>query len=711
MIRKTTLLPVLIAALLSAFVVTPAGTAAAATVTAQQVRVTIESITPDVPRKPADEIKVIGKLTNTGTTPLAAPMMRLRPARQPFSSRAAMEEYLAGGFVSDYGAAHSVITLPAIAPGGTAAFELKTTPMALTLSRFGVYPLGVELLNAGLPVTTVRTFLTYAPPNAKPPKNRIAFALPIIDQPRRGPDDVFIDDNLRTSLLGSGRLADLLRIAKSQPKNVTWFVDPALLDDVHAMSAGEQYKVRPKAGGEIKRPRDTAAAQWLDELRAALATQNVVATPYADPDVTALAHQGLDEETAKAITISAAKARTLLKRDVPTATAWPPAGKIDDDALDLLTVGGVTTVLLDADNLTTSARPNPTADAALTVPPAVTPDAATTIDSVSGPVRALVADPGLSRTLELQKGVPGSSTLQKQRFVAETAMIAGEQGVSAPRSLVVAPPRRWNPNPTHVTNLLKTAAGLPWLTGVPLTSIKQTKASAPRAGLTYTDADRKAELSRKYLESVRRVAGKAALTSGITSEHAPSAFDTAVLRLTSSAWRVKSGIGAREAKQVEAKVGESLAKVYITGSAQGRTRSLAGQEGQIPVSVKNGRDEPVSLTVQVTSDSTDLLEIVSDGKPQRLDIGPGQSGTIQVKMRVKVSGDSLVTIQLRTLDGKAYQKPAKLTIRTTGYTQIALVIVGGALSVMLAAVVMRVLRRRSERRVAKTAKSRESERV
>ncbi|WP_431903102.1 DUF6049 family protein [Nonomuraea sp. bgisy101] len=715
-IRKATLLSVLIAVLLTAMVVTPASTAAT-TITAQQVRLTIESITPDVPRKPTDVIKVTGKLTNSGTTPLTNVLVRLRPSRQQFTGRAAMEEYLAGGFVSDYASRSSTLVLPSVPAGGSTPFELTTTPMALTLSRFGVYPLGVEVLaNGWQPAANVRTFLTYAPPDAKLRKNKIAFALPIIDQPRRSDNGLFIDENLRTSLLGDGRLADLLRIAKSQPKNVTWFVEPALLDDVMAMTA--PYKVRPKSGTEVSRPGDTSAAGWLAAIRTALAGQEVVATPYADPDITALAHQGLDEETAKAIKIGGDKARELLKRDVPATTAWPVAGKIDEDALDLLTVSGVTTVLLNADNLSTHAAQdtavntsaNTSANTGANTLPAVTPDAATTIDSVSGPVKALVADPVLSRTLELEKGVPGSSTLQKQRFVAETAMIAGEQGGTLPRSLVVAPARRWNPNPAHVTNLLKTAASLPWLTSVPLGSIKPTKASAPHAGLTYTDTDRKAELSKKYLASVKRVAAKAALTSGITSERLPSVFDTAVLRLTSSAWRTKTGTGSAEVKRVNEVVDESIGRVFITGS-DSRTRSLAGEEGQIPVSVKNARDEPVSLTVQVTSDSPDLLEIVGDGKPQRLDIGAKQSGTIQVQMRVKVSGDSLLTIRLRTLDNKAYQKPAKLTIKATGYTGIALVIVGAALSVMLAAVVMRVLRRRSQRRAAKSAKPRENEHV
>ncbi|MFC7591326.1 hypothetical protein ACFQYP_52245 [Nonomuraea antimicrobica] len=91
-------------------------------------------------------------------------------------------------------------------------------------------------------------------------------------------------------------------------------------------------------------------------------------------------------------------------------------------------------------------------------------------------------------------------------------------------------------------------------------------------------------------------------------------------------------------------------------------------------------------------------------------IGTGQITTFQVSMSAApdTSGDATVTVQLMTADGQPYGEPQRLTIRTTGYTGIALVIVGAALTVMLAAVVTRLLRRRSERKLAR-AKSRESE--
>ncbi|WP_425569429.1 Bbp16 family capsid cement protein [Nonomuraea salmonea] len=119
---------------------------------------------------------------------------------------------------------------------------------------------------------------------------------------------------------------------------------------------------------------------------------------------------------------------------------------------------------------------------------------------------------------------------------------------------------------------------------------------------------------------------------------------------------------------------------------------------------------PVALYIDVKSDNPELLQIKIVEETRT--IGPGQSTTFQVTMNATpdTSGDATVTVQLKTPDGQPYGKPQRLTIRTTGYTGIALVIVGAALTVMLAAVVTRLLRRRSQRKLART-KTRESETV
>ncbi|WP_431925372.1 DUF6049 family protein [Nonomuraea jabiensis] len=709
MIRKATLLAALLAV---SVVATAPGAAATKSVRAsrQTVAVSISSISRQVPTAQTDVIKFTGTLRNDSGAPQSGLRVRLRYTPQKFADRATMAAYQSDqnpATLPGIGSQSSFMDIPALAAGAQARWEFTATPIQLGYRSFGVYPVAVEVIQNGLQVMTQRTYLTYAPPTVpKLPRNKLAIALPVIDQPHRGTDrdaksgaPLFVDDKLSQSITGKGRLADLARIAQSAPKTVTWFVEPSLLDDLDAMKNKYRVKVKGKDESQEK-PANPEAASWLTTMRTALASSPVVAVPYADPDVAALAHQGLDGQTGRAIELGRQKAAALLQREVKTNINWPPAGMLDADALDLLSVSKdrVDTVLLNSTNL----PPQP--------PVPFTPDAAGTLDSVNGPVTALVADAELSKLFE--PAAPTSVLLSTQRFIAETAMIAAEAGQTSPRSIVIAPSRRWDPNPTLVNALLKTANKLPWLEPTPLESIKPTKLSVPRAGLTYTDQDRKEELTAKYLAPVKDVASKAQLTSLITEAKTPSSFGAAVLRLTSSAWRNSTRAGRAVTKLVSAAVTEQTDKIEITGSGPNRTRTLAGSSGQVPISVKNELGVPIALYIDVTSNNPELLQVDFPQKePMR--IGPRQSGMVQVKMNAApgTSGDATVTVQLKTSDKQPYGKPQRLTIRTTGYTGIASVIVGAALTVMLAAVVMRVLRRRSERKLAHAAKTRENENV
>ncbi|MBT2226360.1 DUF6049 family protein [Nonomuraea sp. NEAU-A123] len=705
MIRKATLLAVLSAALLAPTVATTPSTAAvktpgttAAKAIRQSMAISITSITPDVPTSQTTQIKITGTVRNDMGEAMTNLRVQLRYSAQKFPDRATMSAYQ-----SDPNTATlppivsqrvSFMDIPALDAGASKAFEILATPVQLGLTSFGVYPVAVDVARFNVPLTSLRTYLTYAPPTPqKLPHNRLAIALPIIDQAHRAEDDNFVDDKLGALLTGKGRLAQLAGIASTAPKSVTWFLEPALLDDVQALSKPHRLKGKNQAA-------DPNATKWLDSLRTALADSPVVATPYADPDVAALAHQGLDGQTRTAIEMGRQVATELLKRDVPLTTNWPAGGVLDPDALDLLSVAKVDRVLLNSTNL----PPQP--------PVTFTPDAAGTLDSVQGPVTALVADPELTRTFEPDSTAPSSVLLNKQHFIAETAMIAAEPGQTKPRSLVIAPSRRWDPNPTLVNTLLKTANRLPWLTLTPLSSIKPSKTPTPRAALTYTDQDRKEELSAKYLGPIKDVAAKAQLTSLIAEVPKPhSDFDAAVLRLASASWRNNTRAGRAATKLVNEAVQTEMNKISITGADPDQLRQLAGSNGQVPISVKNTSGETIALYIDVKSNNPALLQIDSTPWKKLLTIPNDNNGGVQVPMSATTSGDATVSVQLMTRNGLKYGKPVKLTIRTTGYTGIALVIVGAALAVMLAAVVTRLLRRRSQRRLARAAKSRESETV
>jgi hypothetical protein len=680
----------LIALLTAAFLLAPAAVAGAAGTPAvtpakretnaatassrQDTQIVVNSITPQAPRDPSAPVTISGTVANTGATPLSWLQVRLRFSRQPFANRAAMQAFADGGQIFDSGRrSFAVSQLPS---SGKVAWEFSVTPAELQIPRFGVYPVTIELVDsAGQQLAAQRTFLPYAPEDTPIARTRIAWALPIIDQPHRGDDATFVDDSLREAMADDGRLGKILKIAETPAKGVSWFVDPSLLDDANAMARG--YKL-VSGTDSTQKPADQGAAQWLQRLRLALAKARVSATPYADPDVAGVTHQGLDTATGIAIDKGASLATQLLGKDVGTSINWPVGGVIDHDALDALAMADVRTVLLSS----TALPPNP--------PVTYTPDAAATIETVRKTVKALTIDPVLSQLLATaDPSAPGVATLAGQRFLAETAMITAERATES-RAVVVAPTRRWNPDPAFVSTLLKTAAAAPWLKPVSLSSIKPSKTSVPRADLVYTDKDQQAELSRSYLGGVKKLSKRADLTAAVTKSHT-RVFDTALLRLTSTAWRGRTGKAAPQVKQIDSTVTARTNAISVTSEE----RTLAGKNGIVPISIRNDLDDEVTVGVKITSGDRKLLMIGT--YDTTVTISPGKTRPLEIPMTASGGGQTTVKVQLTSVGGARYGVPAEVAVQTTGYGAIVLVIVGAALTVMLAAVLLRVLRRHTRR--------------
>ncbi|MFF4771725.1 DUF6049 family protein [Microtetraspora fusca] len=672
--------------------VAPARTAAETSAKARAVDpLVVEQISSAVLRDPEAPVTISGVVTGT---PSASVRVRVHWG-QPFQSREQMAAFAAGqGYPTP--SYNTKVQATPLDGSGKLRFEFTLTPRDLGMSSLGVYPLAIEAQDGVTlqPIEIERTFLTYVPPEQPVPKVKLALAMPIVDRPHRAGDSDFMDDDLRASV-STGRLASLLDLVQKSGRAVTWFVDPALLDDARRTATGE-YTVRTASGG-AKKAADPGARRWLDGLRAALGSRPVVATPYADPDVTALVHAGLDTPTQDAVKRGADIAGDVLGREISTATAWPVGGALDRDGLDELATSGVRTLLLSGATL----PPDPQIT--------TTPDAATTVDTVSGPVTALLSDPTLSEALGTDTSLPGAGLLARQRFLAETAMIAFEQPQQAAhggigqqqvapqgqpvRTVIAAPTTRlWNPDPEFVSGLIKAASSAPWLQMTTLNSIRPGKTQVPRSDLVYTDQDRGAELPRTYLGGVKKLAREADIAEAVTTEP-QDLFGDAVLRLASASWRGDAKRAAGFVKQVRTSIDQQMALVSVIDTP----RALAGTNGQVPVSVDNSLPERISLKIRVTSDDRSRLAI--DGgvyETDQLIILDNRSQLVNVPVTVHGNGgDSTIAVQLLTADGRPYGKPVHVTVRATGYTGIALVIVGAALAIMLAAVVMRILRRRS----------------
>jgi hypothetical protein len=221
----------------------------------------------------------------------------------------------------------------------------------------------------------------------------------------------------------------------------------------------------------------------------------------------------------------------------------------------------------------------------------------------------------------------------------------------------------------------------------------------PRSDLVYTERERRAELSHSHLEAVKKLDQEAAVTATSTADHR-QLFDGAVVRLTSAAWRGDGKKSAAFLKQVDAAVDARTDRVSVISDP----RAIAGANGQrvdVPVSVDNALDQDVQIKIRVTSDVTSRLAIDAPGgiyETDTLTVSADRSQLVNVPVIVLgEGGETTISVQLLTAQGKPYGDRVRVTVRATGYTGIALVIVGAALTIMLAAVIMRILRRRSRK--------------
>ena len=289
--------------------------------------VVIDSLSPQS-AGPGATVTVTGTVSNTTGHTLAGLVVQLYSSPTQFSARDQMDSYLSKGSGVDIEPAGDPAPIAAsVAPGATAGWRASFQVSAVGMSQFGVYPLTVQVGDmAGGVLASTQTLLPYWPgPHAASPL-RIAWVWPLIDQPHQQvcaalagnqPCTTLTDNDLAASLGQGGRLAALLAAGQAHPAaDLTWFIDPSLLSDAAAMTHPYQVADPPGSTRVTKEPADQAAARWLSSVKAATAGQPTVIVPYANVDVAALVHQGLNADIAGAYTLGdaggARRARRLL---------------------------------------------------------------------------------------------------------------------------------------------------------------------------------------------------------------------------------------------------------------------------------------------------------------------------------------------------------------------------------------------------------------
>jgi hypothetical protein len=290
----------------------------------------------------------------------------------------------------------------------------------------------------------------------------------------------------------------------------------------------------------------------------------------------------------------------------------------------------------------------------------------------------------------VQAAAAAGSFATEQRFLAETAMIVAE-APATPRSVVIAPPRQWNPAGSLATALLTESDNAPWLRPASVSSLITANSSAgqvPRARLPGTKFGH-GELHRSLLRKVKGLEGNIRMQASMFGVKPPSAYLAgAVAAVESSAWRGHPHRARVLLASVSAFLDAQERQVRIIDTGQD---TLTGKSGPVPVSINNrlGRTVTVLLRVRAPSGRMTVHPPVTT-----VTIRPHQQRTVVIKVRSAVAGSTVLRLSLAAPNGAPLPgTQAKLTVDATHFGTTALIIVAIAIAVFVVTAIARAIRR------------------
>ncbi|GGU20400.1 DUF6049 family protein [Nocardioides albus] len=594
--------------------------------------------------------------------------------------------------------------IPDLAPGETYSWSLTVPRKLLPVTEAGVYWFGVHALGATTPKTAdgrARTFLPLVKEPNKPAKaEKVSLVMPL----RRSV--VYDADGSVSYLPGwtrdlrvGGRLYRMLETGAEMP-DLTWAVDPALLDAVRNLAEGNPARnlaptdepvedpeesgsqsASPSASALLPSPSASAdadaeaptseeaqdaqeaATAWLSRLQKALAGHNVLALPYADPDLSALATSDPDllasarKQTTKALAELGIKA---------TSAVAPPTGYLDRAAVNLLEPGAVNLV---SDKMFRGATPV-IADL----------DGHEMIVTSSG---AAAGGPGPND--------PTDAISVRQRLVAEAALLRGSG-----KPLVALLPDGWQP-PQDAASYVAPWTKAAWISSSTLPEAvaghKPTSVTAEK--LRYPRREMRAEISADRIRTANELIGAGDMLQRVLTHNDEVAADILNEALTSTSYSARRGYTDAAADALTY-VGAQLSSITVSVPPKVILSSMKG--GEFQVTLSNELDEPVTVRLDAITDES--LRVATS-EPVQLDANSKASFNLAASMRD--TGTHTALIVVTDTKGNPLGGHASVPIRPSQVSGVIWWFVGTGCALLFAAIAVRLTRRIMKAKKARTS--------
>jgi hypothetical protein len=597
--------------------------------------------------------------------------------------------------------------IPSLAPGESTRFRLRVPVEQLGLTEPGIYWTGVHASGISSAPRDdfadgrARTFVPVVPETGRPVDTAIVL-------PLRG--TAWYDatgrltglDRWLRQLSDGGRLDRVLDMAEAADGiDFTWLVDPAVLDAVTRLAAGNPRRSldpdptvpgqEPSAtespdgeGNDSGEDGDSAdespapstpadvpadersedeqevaelAMEWLTRAGPLLSDHQVLALPYGDIDVSAAARRGPDLlEEAR---LRSEQVMTELGIASSPAVA-PEDGLLSPGGLSALPAS--TTVLM--------------ADTAFTAPPT----------SASSMIRILEHEVVVTSSGARSGGpvttAAGDPLGMRQRLLSEAALRVVD-GSRAP--LVVTLPTRWQPeDPESFFGALSRG----WLRPVELRDVKEGVASASEPiALAYSDDDAADELGPAAFTTARAAREAASVLEQVLTLQTTvetQVTDEVLSTLSVQHRRSPKAALSRTVRLVE-RLEEELDLIEVQAP---RAVTLTSDSGPLGLTLVNRLDQPVTVDLLVTSDGR--LEVTGQGTHE---LAPRSRTQVRLIASTDRSGIHQVTARVTTTAGTPVGRPVSLPIRSSQVSEVIWWIMGGGAAILVAAIVVRLWRR------------------
>lgn len=689
--------------------------------TAGRVSLSLDALSPEILRD-GEDLHISGTLVNGTDDPVPSPSLATQVQERTEITTAALSLWLAEERDTSLSDAVQTPVGQDLAPGQRASFSVTLSADELPLSesdQWGPRGIQVALTDGGATLAQDRSIIVWDPGASVEPMG-ITTVVPVTASPEElavltVPEPQAADPESLTSI--RERVTGLLEMAGD---GVVLAVDPALTQalgiDENSFQGTRASPTAAPPGAPVTTAPDPAQgsgtpspppsdqssqssdglAEMISALTRAIAKGEVVALPWDDVDVAAMAHT---RSTATASSAAQrAQSSTLVSAGAGTSVSWPASSELDAPTLDALPES-TTTVIAPAGSM-------PVAEDLTYTPSGVTgfegrtvllPDEDLSL-AISGRLPEDLASPQSQRLSDLDA---------RQLLRGQTAIIARQAPVLR-RDLVVSLDRGAAAalDPATVRERVEALQDTSWTTGSSMSDLVRLVAQdrqegdqaiveriAPPQEEVIDDAEVPAETLIRAREAGQQLGSVSSVLSSPASALGRHSDVESVI--ASAAWRADPTGRSAHIDQALA-AGDSVTSSLT--AAPSSTINIINSEAVLPVRIVSTLDQDATVHVRLISDSQRLQipETATVEVPAR------GEGTAKMPVTAVGSGEVNLTVQVLAADGTPVGRPSTVHLQVRAdWESVGTAVIGVGLLLILVVGVVRTVRR--GRRTTRTA--------